>query len=468
MDSYDLSVLNSHIGRLDTILYDRYEHDLDLLQHDLSLPFGDKFGTRFNLLSQFQIDIMQIDVFEEYRHGRTLKLMEYIDSGNAFMLRRFITHRNEKKLPYPGGFLLMYASFLGRIEIIQLLLEFGWDANTLDDFSHGVAVSALGFAVMNNHIHAMKLLISAGADVNHKSLNGLTPLLLACNCGHVMAIFELISHSDVDITNTNDAGSGVISEFMEGNHRHFGDVRPMLLLLLYGAPLNQRLNNTGLTPLQIACFRYHLDPCVLLVSFGADTDMVSYNGSNITDLLMDRNNKNDHSTCIILTALLDIKPGLDISSVNSIGKTPLILAVDMLVAGAGEETFDFLCKYVKDQSIADQSTGRSVLHELAQLGSYELVENILISLWRIGVYSDNKDFSGETPESIARAEAGALADDDHRTGDFYVQRRSRYLRIAELIHSFSKEFAKREWSKRTNHGLKPDNVYKTYASRRIL
>ena len=460
MDSYDLSVLNSHIGRLDTILYDRYEHDLDLLQHDLSLPFGDKFGTRFNLLSQFQTGII-LDVFEEYRHGPTLQLMEYIDSGNAFMLRRFITHRNEKKLPYPGGFLLMYASFLGRIEIIQLLLEFGWDANTLDDFSHGVAVSALGFAVMNNHIHAMKLLISAGADVNHKSLNGLTPLLLACNCGHVMAIFELISHSDVDITNTNDAGSGVISEFMEGNHRHFGDVRPMLLLLLYGAPLNQRLNNTGLTPLQIACFRYHLDPCVLLVSFGADTDMVSYNGSNITDLLMDRNNKNDHSTCIILTALLDIKPGLDISSVNSIGKTPLILAVDMLVAGAGEETFDFLCKYVKDQSIADQSTGRTVLHELAQVGEYKRIEKVLRLLWKLGVYSDNKDFFGKTPESIARDEVEKA----RRPGDIYAERMSRYGDIAELIHSFSWEFEIRKWKKRSKHGLQADHGYNTNTSR---
>jgi ankyrin repeat protein len=310
----------------------------------------------------------------------------------------------------------------------------------------------------------------------------MTPLLLACNCGHAIAIFELLSHSDVDITNTSDHGSGVIGEFLQGLSRLHGDIRPMLLLLLYNAPLNQRVNNTGLTPLHIACLQYLQDSCVLLVSFGADTDMVSYDGSNITDLLMDRNNKNDHSACGILTVLLDIKKDLDISSLSSRGKTPLILAVDMLVAGAGEETFDFLCKHVKDQSIADKTTGRSVLHELAQLGSYELVENILISLWRKGVYSDNKDFSGETPESIARAEAGAfadddhrtgdfwvaLADDDHRTGDYYVQRRSRYLRIAELIHSFSLEFEMGNWRKRTNHGLKPDNVYKKYASRRRL
>jgi ankyrin repeat protein len=464
MDKFDLRTLHSHIDRLDTKLYERYEHDLDLLKNDLSPPFGDKFGTRLNLLSRFQTGMILQFFNKPLPQNPIVILMDYIESGNAFMLRRFIQHKKKNGLTYPGGFLLMYASFLGRIEIIELLLYFGLDVNISENFTHGFSMSALCFAVMNNQLHAMKLLISVGADVNHKCRNGVTPLLLACNCGHVMAIFELISHSDVDITNTSDHGSGVIGEFLQGLSRHRGDIRPMLLLLLYNAPLNQRLNNTGLTPIQTSCFRYLQDSCVLLVSFGADTDMVSYNGSNITDLLMNRNNKNDHSACRILTALLDIKPGLDISSVNSIGKTPLLLAVDMLVAGAGEETFDFLCEHVEDQSIADQSTGRTVLHELVQLGSYEVVERNLLSLRSIGVFSDNEDVSGATPESIARA----LAENARRPGDYFFQRRSRYLRIAELIHSFSKEFAIGKWRKRTNHGLKPDNVYKTYASRRRL
>jgi hypothetical protein len=120
--------------------------------------------------------------------------------------------------------------------------------------------------------------------------------------------------------------------------------------------------------------------------------------------------------------------------------------------------------FLKDQSIADQSTGRTVLHELAQLGSYELVERNLLSLRSIGVFSDNEDVSGATPESIARA----LAENARRPGDYFFQRRSRYLRIAELIHSFSRELAIGNWRKRTNHGLKPDNGYKTYASRRRL
>ena len=245
MNPSDFRVLNSHIDRLDTILYERYEHDLDLLQHDLSLPFGDKFGTRLNLLSRFQTGMI-LQFFNKPLRSETtqnpiVNLMDYIESGNAFMLRRFIEHRKKNGLTYPGGFLLMYASFLGRIEIIELLLYFGWDVNTSYDFTHGFSMSALCFAVMNNQLHAMKLLISVGADVNHKCSNGGTPLLLACNCGHVISIFELICHSDVDITYTNDSGSGVLSEFLQGLNRHFGDVRPMLLLLLYGAPINLRL-----------------------------------------------------------------------------------------------------------------------------------------------------------------------------------------------------------------------------------
>jgi len=255
MDPYHLRVLNTRIGRLPELVRDRYEHDLYLLQHDLSLPFGDKFGTRIDRLNRFQTSV--IDEFKKTSREfeTTQMLMKCIEDGDEITLRRCIMDGSTKNSTYPGELLLMYASFLGRIGIIQLLLHSGWNVNTPENWTHGGEFSALCFAAMNNKIHAMRLLLSSGANINHNCAGGVTPLLIACSCGHTLAIFELLSHSNVDINYTDDKGSGVLNESIEFIDNMKGDIQSMLLLLLYGAPLNPRLaNSSGMTPLQTACF----------------------------------------------------------------------------------------------------------------------------------------------------------------------------------------------------------------------
>jgi len=123
--------------------------------------------------------------------------------------------------------------------------------------------------------------------------------------------------------------------------------------------------------------------------------MLSSDGYNIIDLLLDRPNRIDHSACRMLTHLMDVKPDLDISSRNAAGQTPAILAVDMLGDGEGEETFEFLCEHGADLSIGDRDTGRTVLHEVVRLGLFEMVEKVLDQLSKISVYSDIEDVGGK-------------------------------------------------------------------------
>ena len=250
----------------------------------------------------------------------------------------------------------------------------------------------------------------------------------------------------------------MLNESIECIHTMTGDIQPMLLLLLYGAPVNQRMTNTsGMTPLHTACFHYQPDACVLLVSFDADTNILSGDDYNIIDLLIDRPDRNDYRACMMLTHLLDVKSDLDISSCNSRGQTPAILAVNMMVDGDGEDTFNFLCEHGADLSIGEVVTGRTVLPELAQVGLFTYVEKVLKKLSEIPVYSDIKDIEGETPESIARDSVARCA---ARPEAMYLETGARYLRIADLIHRYSREFAVNNWRKRTRGGLQTDGGHK--------
>ena len=60
---------------------------------------------------------------------------------------------------------LVYWSSLGDLEQVQALIEQGIDPNTADDEGY----SALQAAAENDYLDIVKLLVSKGAKVNHKS-----------------------------------------------------------------------------------------------------------------------------------------------------------------------------------------------------------------------------------------------------------------------------------------------------------
>jgi len=60
---------------------------------------------------------------------------------------------------------LVFAASLGDIEQVEQLLSQGIDANQMDEKGY----SALHAAAENDHLEVVKLLVSKGADVDHRS-----------------------------------------------------------------------------------------------------------------------------------------------------------------------------------------------------------------------------------------------------------------------------------------------------------
>ncbi|MGI2326920.1 M48 family metallopeptidase [Planococcus sp. YIM B11945] len=70
-----------------------------------------------------------------------------------------------------GADALMYAIYIGDLELISYLLEAGADANTADDYSTG-----LGVALINEDYQTALKLMEYGADPNARDGNGMTAL----------------------------------------------------------------------------------------------------------------------------------------------------------------------------------------------------------------------------------------------------------------------------------------------------
>ena len=500
MDPDYLRVLNSRIGHLPELVSDRYETQIKLLQDTVSHPVQDKFGVRLNepgLHGRIELFWSHPGSCEQSR-----MLLKCVEDGDVITLQRYIVQGIAQHPVFENRTLLMYAALLGRVGIMQLLMRHGWSVDDVDEDG----ITALCCAVMNNNIHAIQLLLSCNANINQVMQKGWNPLMMACNYGHILAIFELLSHSNVDITWVDDDGKGALHESVEFIYEHHGSTQSMLLLLILGAPLNERTTDfAGVTPLQLACSHYAEDACTMLVSFGANPNMLSSGGYNVIDIMLDgfmAFRKEDEHTCRILTILMDIRPDMDISSRNSCGQTPAMNTARTMVDGSFKETFKLLCKYGADLTIADPQ-GLTVLHILAAFAPIEIIQFVLEELSKISVYSDMEDMDGITPESVAQYASenrsfeldqiinpvrvtaiGPIAepefedtedeDDDisddesveeeitpERAETLVFQRddairveRERLGDIAKLIHQYSRASVINEWNKRTRGGLR--------------
>jgi uncharacterized protein len=221
-----------------------------------------------------------------------------------------------KTVDNTGTTLLMAAAVGGHKLAAEWLLQRGAAVNAVD--IEGCA--ALHHANMNCSDDAamVRLLLASGADVHTRSVHHQTALDVAAGAGHVECIRALIA-AGADINNADSNGMTSLHMAIGSNHSAVAQ-----LLLEHGA--TAVLNNvvsvncccTGLTALMLCT---EADTLKLLLAAGADVHITTDAGDTCL-------HKAAAHGCVAPVVCLFIKAGVDLSAVNSRGKTAAQVAHD--------------------------------------------------------------------------------------------------------------------------------------------
>ena len=428
-----------------------------MLYDRLSLVSEDRFGMKIDPDEPIH-EQMALKIFRDL--GRCcdigFRAMECVENGNEVLLQHYVHNGEIQRCMSTPSILLDYASFLGRIGIMQLLLRQGWN---VDDHVQDDKKTALCWAASNNRIEACRLLVRHGADINHKCEVGSSPFLLATTSGNVCVMLELLCGHNVDINQVDDQGFSALHEAVEFCIVDQTDIRqtqPLLLLLCFGAHTNIfTTDENGHTPIHLACFIFAHDACTMLLTFGADPDLRDRMGNTCAHLITNsdihEDMQQDHTPNSILISMMDLVNSMDISSRNHKGETPAMNATRSSIKSLGDDLLIELCNKNANLSVQDHF-GSTVLHMLAPDGKYPMIKMVLDKMLEQELFSDSiEDENGRTAVHIAKQRH---IDTDNEED----------LKIAVLLQYYSRDRLVTAWRRRTNSGL---NIHGGNAVRKV-
>ena len=222
------------------------------------------------------------------------------------------------------------------------------DLDSETDSNHD---TALTLACAGGHEELVNLLISRGANIEHRDKKGFTPLILAATAGHDKVCEILLDHNaDIEAQSerTKDtplslACSGgryeVVEVLLRRNankeHRNVSDYTPLALaasggyvniiklLLAHGAEINSRTGSKlGISPLMLAAMNGHTASVKLLLDMGSDINaqietnrntaltLACFQGRHeVVSLLLDRKANVEHRAKTGLTPLMEAASG---------------------------------------------------------------------------------------------------------------------------------------------------------------
>lgn len=139
---------------------------------------------------------------------------------------------------------IMKASSLGRVDMVEFLLQHGADPNKRGSSQR----TALQYAAERNRLAVAKILVKNGADINGVDNSNLSPLIMAADRRyHELAMYLIDAGADVNIQH-NQGWTALIDASVSG------DVELVKQLLKEGADINAKTRN-GWTALDYA--RHH-------------------------------------------------------------------------------------------------------------------------------------------------------------------------------------------------------------------
>lgn len=140
-------------------------------------------------------------------------------NGNIPMMALFVERgANPRRANRNGEQPLQLAAWNGHLEAVKWLLEHGAALNR-----DGNYWGALHYAIFNGHAEVARYLLGRGADVNARSPNGSTPLMIAAREGREGLIKDLLE-AGADREAKNDWGDSALTLAMRYDHYHLGQM----------------------------------------------------------------------------------------------------------------------------------------------------------------------------------------------------------------------------------------------------
>ena len=329
---------------------------------------------------------------------------------------------------------LHLASYVGKLEMVRLLLDHGADPEANAEGRSGEKplhqVSYGKYRSEEDGVRVAQLLLEHGADVNTRRKDRQTPLHTASYSGSVEIVRLLLNHgADPEANAEGSVGEKPLHIVSYGKYRSQEDgVRVALLLLERGADVNTRSNDHQ-TPLHLASYFGSVEIVRLILDHGADPEAnaegdmgdkplhkVSYgkyrseeDGVRVAQLLLERGadvntRRNNHQTPLhvasyygnveIVRLLLDNGADPEADAPDNIGGRPLhkVSFGKCRSEEDGVRVAQLLLKRGANVNTR-RNDHRTPLHIASRFGKVEIVQ-LLIDR---GAKIDAVDNSGTTP-----------------------------------------------------------------------
>jgi ankyrin repeat protein len=180
--------------------------------------------------------------------------------------------------------------------------------------------TALTHAARSGKLTALKLLLENGADINHRMIDGSTPLFVALDKNRPEAARELLAHgADAKLTGRSDVTPLAAAAFN-------GDAEVAAALMSRGAD-PKALDATGKAPIVYAAAAGHLPVVSLLL--GTRLDVNAKYGNALTALMWAAGHADDVPEAdglSVVTLLLD--KGAALEDADDRGRTALMIAAE--------------------------------------------------------------------------------------------------------------------------------------------